>query len=107
MIPSRSHGHGRRVARFMGVSGEDMIIESASKDTGEQARLIKPIVGTAPFVLVTSAIHMPRSMALFEKLGMSPIPGPAGSTSRVKLPFVLQDIFPRVSALDHATQGPS
>ncbi|HKI48566.1 MAG TPA: ElyC/SanA/YdcF family protein, partial [Desulfobacteria bacterium] len=93
------------VSRFMGVSQENTIIESASKDTEDQARLIKPIVGTAPFVLVTSAIHMPRSMALFEKLGMCPIPGPAGSTSRVKSPFALQDIFPSVNALDHTTQA--
>jgi len=82
-----------------------MIIESASNDTEDQARLIKPIVGAAPFVLVTSAIHMPRSMALFEELGMHPIPGPAGSTSRVKMPFSLQDIFPSVSALDDTTQA--
>jgi uncharacterized SAM-binding protein YcdF (DUF218 family) len=93
------------VSRFMGVSKDDTIIESASKDTEDQARLIKPIVGTAPFVLVTSAIHMPRSMALFEKLGMRPIPGPAGSTSRIKSPFVFQDIFPSVNALDDATQA--
>jgi len=44
-------------------------------------------------------------MALFEKLGMCPIPGPAGSTSRVKSPFALQDIFPSVNALDHTTQA--
>jgi uncharacterized SAM-binding protein YcdF (DUF218 family) len=67
------------VSRFMGVPKDNMIIEEASKDTKDQARLIKPIVGTAPFVLVTSAIHMPRSMALFEKLGMNPIPAPAGN----------------------------
>ena len=93
------------VSQFMGVSKDDMIIESASNDTEDQARLIKPIVGAAPFVLVTSAIHMPRSMALFEELGMHPIPGPAGSTSRVKMPFSLQDIFPSVSALDDTTQA--
>jgi len=93
------------VSRFMGVSEDDTIIESASRDTEDQARLIKPIVGNTPFVLVTSAIHMPRSMALFEKLGMRPIPGPAGSTSRIKSPFVLQDIFPSVDALDDATQA--
>ena len=93
------------VSQFMGVSKDDMIIESASNDTKDQARLIKPIVGTAPFVLVTSATHMPRSIALFEKLGMNPIPGPAGSTSRIKMPFSPQDLFPSVSALKSTTEA--
>ena len=93
------------ISQFMGVSKDDMIIESASNDTKDQAWLIKPIVGTAPFVLVTSATHMPRSMALFKKLGMSPIPGPAGTTSRIKMPFSPQDIFPNVSALDSTTEA--
>ena len=93
------------VSQFMGVSKDDMIIESASNDTKDQARLIKPIVGTAPFVLVTSATHLPRSMALFEKLGMNPIPGPAGSTSRIKMPFSPQDIFPSVGALESTTEA--
>lgn len=93
------------VSQFMGVSKDDMIIESTSNDTKDQARLIKPIVGTAPFVLVTSATHMPRSMALFQKMGMNPIPGPAGTTSRTKMPFSPQDIFPNVSALDNSTKA--
>lgn len=93
------------VSQFMGVSKDDMIIESASNDTKDQARLIKPIVGTAPFVLVTSATHMPRSMALFEKLGMNPIPGPAGSTSRIKMPFSPRDLFPSVGALNGTTEA--
>ena len=94
-----------QVSQFMGVPKDHMIIESASNDTQDQARLIKPIVGKMPFVLVTSAIHMPRSMALFEKLGMNPIPGPAGSTSRVKSPFSPQNIFPSISALEDTTEA--
>ena len=94
-----------QVSRFMGVQKDDMIIESTSNDTKDQARLIKPIVGTAPFVLVTSAIHMPRSMALFQSFGMNPIPGPAGSTSRVKMPFSPLDLFPSVDALEDTTEA--
>ena len=36
------------------------------------------MVRDAPFVLVTSASHMPRAMGMFRKLGMHPIPGPTG-----------------------------
>jgi Uncharacterized conserved protein len=66
------------VAREMGVPESDIILESKSRDTKDEALLIKPIVGNKPFVLVTSASHIPRSMALFKKLGMNPIPSPVG-----------------------------
>ena len=94
-----------QASQFMEVSKDHMIIEDASNDTKDQARLIKEIVGKAPFVLVTSAYHMPRSMALFEKLGMHPIPAPAGGTSRIKSPFSPQDIFPSVDALGDSTEA--
>ncbi|NIA11024.1 MAG: hypothetical protein GWP10_15165 [Nitrospiraceae bacterium] len=55
---------------------KDILLESASKDTKDEAHLIKDIVGNDGFILVTSASHMPRSMALFEKHGMRPIPAP-------------------------------
>ncbi|MBT3881311.1 MAG: envelope biogenesis factor ElyC [Candidatus Scalindua sp.] len=67
-----------RVAREIGVSEGDIILESKSQDTKDEALFIKPIVGNEPFVLVTTASHIPRSMALFKKLGMNPIPSPVG-----------------------------
>ncbi len=66
------------IAKAIGVRKEDIIIEAASKDTKDQARIIKSIVGDKVFVLVTSASHMPRSMALFKKMGMTPIPASTG-----------------------------
>jgi uncharacterized SAM-binding protein YcdF (DUF218 family) len=51
-------------------------LESSSKDTKDEARLIKDMVGNESFFLVTSASHMPRSVALFKKEGMNPIPAP-------------------------------
>lgn len=57
-----------RVAMEIGVPERDIILESKSKDTKDEARFIKPIVGNEPFVLVTTASHIPRSMALFKNL---------------------------------------
>jgi uncharacterized SAM-binding protein YcdF (DUF218 family) len=62
---------------------EDLILESDSKDTNDQARLIQPIVGDDLFLLVTSATHMPRSIALFKSLGMHPIAAPTDWKVRV------------------------
>ena len=64
------------IAEELGVSGQDMILETHSSDTEEEAQLIAPIVGQAPFILVTEASHMPRAMALFRKQGTHPIADP-------------------------------
>lgn len=66
-----------RAAKLLGVAEQDILIEPESKDTETQAVNIKPLVGTDEFILVTSAWHMPRAMALFKKAGLSPIPAPA------------------------------
>lgn len=70
------------VAMSMGVNQEDIILESESKDTVDEACLIKPIVGGDKFILVTSASHIPRSIGIFKKLGMHPIPAPVGHRTK-------------------------
>jgi len=62
------------IAKVIGVNNEDIFIESKSLDTDDQAKTIYSMIGAERFVLVTSALHMPRSMALFKKYGMNPIP---------------------------------
>jgi len=65
-----------RFAKALGVKDEDMIVNPKPKDTKEEALFTKSVVGSEPFVLVTSATHMPRAMMLFKSLGMNPIPAP-------------------------------
>lgn len=65
-----------KLAEDLGVKKEDMILETESHDTEGQASLILPIVAIDRFLLITSASHMPRSIALFRKAGMNPIPAP-------------------------------
>jgi len=66
------------VAEELGVPAGKIVRESQSLDTDDQARLIHQIVGDQPFILVTSAAHMSRSMARFRKEGMTPYPAPTG-----------------------------
>ncbi len=91
-----------RVAREIGVPERDIILESKSKDTKDEAMFIKPIVGNEPFVLVTSASHMPRSMALFNKLGMNPIPSPVGHCVKDGEGLNLYSFFPSTGNLGKA-----
>jgi uncharacterized SAM-binding protein YcdF (DUF218 family) len=65
-----------RITGIMNVNQNDLVLEKNSKDTEEQALFVRNIVRKDRFILVTSASHMPRSVALFKKVGLRPIPAP-------------------------------
>ena len=66
---------------LLGVSAQDLIIEDQSRTTFENAAFTKKIIDSIklqpPFVLVTSAMHIPRAARVFEKAGIQVIPFPA------------------------------
>ena len=66
-----------REAQSLGVPAADIIQERRTWDTADEARLIKDRLGPAPFILVTSASHLPRALRLFRKQGLDPIPSPS------------------------------
>jgi uncharacterized SAM-binding protein YcdF (DUF218 family) len=64
----------------LGVRADRIVLESESKNTREEAVIIKRMLaerGVTAFVLVTSPLHMRRSMLAFEREGMHPIPSTA------------------------------
>ena len=65
-----------RLAKALGVKEQDMIVNPLPKDTKEEAIFAKELLGEEPFILVTSATHMPRSMRLFTSVGLEPIAAP-------------------------------
>ncbi|OGR03906.1 MAG: hypothetical protein A2511_08235 [Deltaproteobacteria bacterium RIFOXYD12_FULL_50_9] len=87
------------IALDLGVKAEDMIVEAQGRDTAEQVKFIQNIVGDSLFVLVTSAAHMPRAMALFAKNGLKPIPAPTGQYSRDMRGFRPDILFPRAEGV--------
>lgn len=93
------------LAREIGVSPEEIVLESESMDTADQAQHIKPIIGNNVFVLVTSAAHLPRVMALFEKQGMHPIPAPTDHHAPDRQALSLDDIFPSPYSLADSQGG--
>lgn len=66
----------QNIAVILGVHLSDIKLEAGSRDTHEEALYLKKQIGKQPFLLVTSAYHMPRAMALFKKLGLKPIAAP-------------------------------
>ena len=80
-------------ARLLGINEEHLIIEDASKDTKDHPKFIQKIVENDRFVLVTSASHMPRSIALFKKHGMNPIPAPTEYLAKERQGGISPDMF--------------
>lgn len=70
----------RRALIDVGVRADRILLESESKNTRDEVIIIKRMLadrGLTEFVLVTSPMHMRRSMLAFEQQGMHPIPSPA------------------------------
>ncbi|MAW85722.1 MAG: hypothetical protein CMJ42_04235 [Phyllobacteriaceae bacterium] len=96
-----------RLMTALGVEWARLVLENRSRNTEENARysydLLEPKEGET-WLLVTSAFHMPRSMALFRQAGFAvtpwPVdyrtPGPAGLGMARRAP---------VDALDELTLG--
>jgi uncharacterized SAM-binding protein YcdF (DUF218 family) len=75
----------RRAAIELGVPPSRIVADNASMTTYEQAQTLRRMLrerGISRFVLVTSPIHMPRSMVVFRAAGLDPVP----STSRLRDP---------------------
>jgi uncharacterized SAM-binding protein YcdF (DUF218 family) len=63
-----------------GVSTERIVLEDASRNTRENATMTRDLVKPQPgsrWVLVTSAFHMPRSIAAFRHAGFDVVAWPA------------------------------
>lgn len=66
--------------KTLGLGGRDVTYERSSRNTYENAvftrALVKPGAGER-WILVTSAYHMPRSVAVFESAGWRVVPAPS------------------------------
>src|SRR5262245_20314222 len=60
----------------LGVPRDRIRREDQSDSTSESAARLRPLVGDTPFFLVTSAGHMPRSMAATSRSGLKAIAAP-------------------------------
>jgi uncharacterized SAM-binding protein YcdF (DUF218 family) len=89
-----------QAARSLGVNPQDLVLEPYSRDTEEEAKIIKDWVGKENFILVTSASHQLRAVAMFRKQGMTPIPWPIGHRVKESYSFILFELIPNIRALE-------
>ena len=70
----------QRALIAVGVPPDRILLESESKNTRDEVLIVKRMLaerGLTEFVLVTSPLHMRRSMLAFEQQGMHPIASPS------------------------------
>jgi len=90
-------------AEEWGVDREDIIVEKKAADTKDHVIYVKEILGNDPLILVTSASHMPRAIALFRKHGMAPIPAPTDYMVKEREGVLTPGVFfPGPGALEKA-----
>lgn len=71
-------------------------VETASRDTAENADLSAPLLkaaGVTRIALVSHGWHLPRAVALFEKLGLEVAPAPTAFSTGS--PSWVEDVLPR------------
>ncbi len=90
------------LAVSLGVPGGDIVQDSVALDTEAEARVVARMVGGDSVILVTSAAHMPRSVALFARAGVSCLPGPANHLVRRPPRFNPDRLFPGSGAFRRA-----
>ncbi|MGC9311265.1 MAG: YdcF family protein [Sediminispirochaetaceae bacterium] len=61
----------------LGVRSDLILTETQSRTTAENAFNLAAMAKFGRIILVTSAYHLPRSVWLFEKSGIQPVPAPA------------------------------
>ena len=89
-----------RVALSVGVPKERLIIENRPRDTLQEAEMLKPLLGKEEFLLVTSALHMPRAMQIFQDQGMRPLAAPTDYVMKKEIVAPPGRLFPSPGNLD-------
>jgi len=84
-----------RAAVSLGVNPTDTLMLIKPTTTWEEAVAYKKRFGSKePFLLVTSAWHMPRAMETFRRKGLNPIPAPADFLVKISPDQSLYNFWP-------------
>lgn len=96
------------MAQQLGIKEDDILLESQSKNTHDHPQYLKHLLKGERFVLVTSALHMPRAMTYFKAAGLNPTPAPTQYILKGNYKGILNNIilYPsgeNLAALDQMT----
>jgi len=89
----------------LGVAPERILRMDDTRDTEDEAAELSRRLGREPFLLVTSAWHLPRAMALCARAGLQPIPAPADYMQRPGADTGWQLVAWDLGALERSTKA--
>ena len=105
-VLSKAHTEAADLAtllRLAGVPARAILLEDQSRNTRENALFTKNLLVQHPdiksLVLVTSAFHVRRALGCFAKVGLQPVPFPAGFLSSDRKATPNSWLLPNPSAL--------
>lgn len=88
----------------VGVDQRDILLDTNSRNTHENALYTSKIIAEkdlkGPFLLSTSAVHMPRSFACFQKKGIPVVPYPVDYTGKKSYDLGLI-LFPKPEVISY------
>ena len=99
----------RSILLSAGVPADKIIAETASLNTGENARNTAAILAQRGFarpILVTSACHMERSVLQFRKAGIDVVPFPTDYQENIARGFRFIDLWPLAAATEQLAVAP-
>jgi uncharacterized SAM-binding protein YcdF (DUF218 family) len=104
---SQAEASYRLLTELLGVDSSLILLEKRAPTTYENGVYSKAILDSLKLppvvILVTSAMHMPRSVAIFRKLGCTVYPAPTDYLSDVRYPVKPVGLLPCVEALLNST----
>ena len=92
----------------LGVPASALLLDNEARTTRENVVFIERILRDRQldsFLLVTSALHMKRSLAAFEAMNLSPIPTPTDFSVVREPVFSIRRILPSAEALQNSTDA--
>ena len=98
----------KRFLLDLGVEEHQILVESLSRDTKENALYCRDILRKRGFrypLLVTSAYHMRRSINMYQKVGVPVTPVPAQFVTGGNIPLIWADFLPSAHALQQTEKA--
>lgn len=92
-----------QAAISLGVEPERIARLDSPRDTEDESRAIRALVGDQPFALVTSAWHMRRAMGWMKLAGLQAYPCPADYAERPNQKFRISDLGWDTESLGRST----
>ena len=92
-----------RAAMSLGIEENRIVLMEHVRDTEDESLGVKARIGNERCALVTSAAHMPRSVALFRHAGLDPLPCPANFTGHDDGEWHWMDLLWDIESLERST----